>query len=359
MVDSYELSLSELCSRTGCLRKRKPLGKSSGPDNPIKTIYWYRGFTLLWPANTAYAIGKRVEPSAYWVIEDGGKKIHLNTNKWSGYQDGKSVPQAKLLMAGEQARRGSAMEINHPLWQLVGREWRDLAKLGAVARLFTPQIQTLLDGVAGQRKASDGKIIRVAEKLQMLDTLDSIGSLILAHLQSRLCGDKRAESLWARSIYQGLMIHGGSLIERGVALPLFDLIQEDVLKYEDDQGRRWTYPRSAYLPAVRYLQRFAMEEFGFLPHAMASIEARKFIQDCLSFEGGYGFDLAFALNAFLQPAEGWGADDHLASGLRALGAELFDRACGVLSAGERHRAFPSRYGSFKTRYRLELLHDRP
>lgn len=359
MIDSHELSLGELCSQAGCLRKRKPLGKSTGPDNPIKTIYWYRGFALLWPGRTAYAIGKMVEPSAYWVVEDGGKRVHLNTNKWSGYQHGMSVPQAKLLMAGELARPGSAMEINHPIWQLAGRAWGDLDKLSDVARLFDPQIQSLLDAVVGLRQTSDAKIVRVTEKLQRLDTLDSLGSLMLGHMRSRIHGDKRAASIWARGIYQALMIHGRALIARGVALPLFDLIQEDVLSGEHEQGRRWTYPRSAYLSAVQYLQHFAVDELGVALDAMDGMTARMFVQKCLSFEGGYGFDLAFAFNPFLQTIDGVREPGRSPSTQPALGKDHFDRACDVLGRGARHRAFPSVGREFKTPYRLELIHDRP
>lgn len=359
MIDSYELSLSELCSRTGCLRKRKPLGKSSGPDNPIKTIYWYRGFALLWPGRTAYAIGKMVEPSAYWVVDDCGKRVHLNTNKWSGYQHGMSVPQAKLLMAGELARPGSAMEINHPIWQLAGRAWGGLDKLGDVARLFDLQIQSLLDAVVGPRHASDVKIIRVAEKLQRLEALDAIGALIFAYLRARLHGDKRATAIWARGIYQALMIHGSALIARGVALPLFDLIQEDVLSGEHEQGSQWTYPRSAYLSAVRYLQYFAMDELGVALDAMDAMTARMFVQKCLSFEGGYGFDLAFAFNPFWQSIAGSQAGGNSASTQSASGKERFDLACDVLGSGMRRRAFPSVWSEFNTGYRLELIHDWP
>lgn len=248
------MSLVDFCTNTKTPLKRSSAGKCRGPADALRTIYWYRSIAAEIPGISVYALGKLIAPAEYKVDTSLGRRIHTHSNKWIRYANGTAVPQPTLLAAAEAKFPGSEVQINHPLWRLLDREYTTHSQLARVRSGFAPHVQIEINSFAGSSRWSDPFLaILHAKKLLLLATLDALGAVVYLLYEAKLVRDTLAQAGWVHCAYGALHMHGAELVKHGVALPLFHLLQENLLGPVEHGGRRYTYPSGYYLPVIELL----------------------------------------------------------------------------------------------------------
>lgn len=223
MTASARSSLRALLQQAKRPLESNPGRRVDRPTDLIRIIYWYRGLSLRLKTQSHYEVGKRIEPAAYWVTEDG--RSHYHRNKWSKYAIGKHRPNMGLIQRADAICPGSAIEINHVLWKMLrqrptGRVEIEKLEAGlcARARQILLRWETQCIGTRGQVNEP------FARQLQMLDCLDSFAAMQLQCERAWLAGDSEVAFEWVRRIYAGFFVHGVELLNRGITRPLMDLI---------------------------------------------------------------------------------------------------------------------------------------
>lgn len=256
VIDTAMMSLVDFCTNAKTPMKRSATGKCRGPADALRTVYWYRAITAESAGISAYALGKLIAPAEYKVDASLGRRIHTHSNKWIRYANGTTVPQPTLLAAAEAKFPGSEVQINHPLWRLLDREYSSQSQLARVKSGFAPHVQIEINSVTGPARWSDAFLaILHVKKLLLLTALDALGAVVYLLHEAKLGRDTLAQAGWVHCAYCALHMHGAELVKHGVALPLFHLLQENLLGSVEHGGRRYTYPSGYYLPVIELLVR--------------------------------------------------------------------------------------------------------
>lgn len=254
VIDTARMSLVDFCTNAKTPMKRSATGKCRGPADALRAVYWYRAITAESPGISAYALGKLIAPAEYKVDASLGRRIHTHSNKWIRYANGTAVPQPKLLAAAEAKFPGSEVQINHPLWRLLDREYLSHSQLARVKSGFAPHVQIEINTVTGRARWSDPLLaIQYAKKLLLLAALDALGAVVFLLHEAKLGRDTLAQAGWVHCAYGALLMHGAELVKHGVALPLFHLLQENLLGSVEHDGWRYTYPSTYFLPVIELL----------------------------------------------------------------------------------------------------------
>lgn len=283
MKDSSELSLVDFCALAKTPLKRNRVGKSRGPADALRTVCWYRYLASERPGITAYALGKLVEPDAYKVDWDGKSRLHMHSNKWIRYARGAAVPQSAIVASLDGKYPGSAALINNPVWLLIDRQFSSLGQLARVKTCFVPQVQLAIDAVTPPSQWTFPELAALyATRLILLDPLDSLGAITYLLWQSKLREDTFAQVCWARCAYSAMLIHGADLRAFGIALPMFELLKQNLLCAVEHESNGLDYPSSLYLLSVELLGSFYIKH----PRKHRG-KMREFIYQACTLEHGY------------------------------------------------------------------------
>ena len=255
--DSSELSLADFCARAQTPLNRNLAGKSRGPADALRTVCWYRYLASKTQGISAYAFGKRVEPEGYKVDEINGRRIHSHSNKWIRYSQGRAVPQGALIATADMKYPGSAAVINHPVWLLIERQFLSLDQLNAVKSCFSPRVQIEIDAIKSlpPYKSPSFAIFEV-KWIILMDPLDALGAIAYLLCLAKLRDDTYAQACWVTCAYRAMLIHGPELRLLGIALPMFELLKNNLLLAVKHNGEHWDYPTCHYLHAVELLVKF-------------------------------------------------------------------------------------------------------
>lgn len=259
MIETSSLSLIQICALAKRPRFRSPTGKSQGPADALKTIYWFRELADWYRATSPYALGKRLEPEGYVVSGEKGSQTHMHRNKWSRYARGESVPQANLL---HRINRFSDVII-HPLWDLLDRPPTNSLALANALRRFSPEVQIKIGKIRGvlYLPLNVGVSVRV-EHTSDLSPIDALGANVYLLCEANIL-DKFPKFEIVKSIYLVMLTRGAEFYERGVSRSLFELIQKNLIHKTIELGAALSYSPVCY---VRALKIFNAVRDGFVAH---------------------------------------------------------------------------------------------
>lgn len=245
------LSLDKICELANKPRSRNAFGKSQGPVDAIKTIFWYRGLANRIKANSPYALGKILEPDGYRVVGEAGSRIYIHRNKWVRYARGESVPQSKLVLKIEDAYENSAAEISHPLWRLLERPPSSRVEFEMLLKNFRPDVQLKIREI---RQIlifpMDHDVVIRGEHLKDLSAIDALGALLYL-LHERNASGRWGISSFVKNIYLLIMVRGQEFYERGVLRSLYEMLQETILNRVVDDGCALVYPWPYFFRALK------------------------------------------------------------------------------------------------------------
>jgi len=247
------MPLQTFCELAERPRRRNDSGKSQGPADAIKVVYWYHLLRELDPVATPYAIGKLIEPAGYSREGEPGSRTHAHRNKWSKYSVGYSTPHPTLIEAAELRCIGSRAAISHPIWSLLDRSFKTTAELMRHASRFSRDAQIEI----GQLSTLKSPLTKVfAYNVYLMEPLDCLGILIFLLHKARLEGNSFVQVEVVHAVYKALVLHGFELKARGVARPLFELIRDDHLHSVLHNGFLLSFRASDYLKVLDLFERF-------------------------------------------------------------------------------------------------------
>lgn len=281
--NTSELSLVDFCALAKTPLERSRAGKSRGPADALRTVCWFRYLASETPGISAYALGKLAEPSAYKVDAIDKNRIHTHSNKWIRYSRGTAVPQSALVARSDEKYPGSAALINHPVWLLIDRQYSSLGQLARVKTSFAPQVQLEIDAAKSPSQWSSPEFaILYVRKLVILEPLDALGAIAYLLWQAKLRIDTSAQAGWVRCLYGAMLVHGADLRSLGIALPMLELLKQNLLDSVKHDGNRLDYPSNLYLLSIELLDRFYAEcQLGY------GRSRREFLYDACTIRHGY------------------------------------------------------------------------
>lgn len=311
-IDTARLSLSEFC---GIARWRTPAPSSGRARRDIAdalaTVYWYQWIRWASPARTPYAVGRTVEPDAYWSSDDGER---FHRNKWPKYARGWHRPHATLVERAERVFPGSARQIRHVLWEILKQPPSAAASVSRLERMLRPEVQSLIQGWRPKiLSRKNGSVKQLAIRLERLSDLDGLAGMLLQLQAARIEGRSEMACQWASHAYRCLVLLGPQLAQYGIARPLFDLIELRFLHDVSHEGWRYRFPASRYLAAIEFAFDVTWHIKGVNGYALTRAQQIVHMQKVLN--GRYGFECQMALNPFRHAVPGraplsadlWGA----------------------------------------------------
>jgi hypothetical protein len=207
----------------------------------------------------------------------------MHPNKWIRYARGTAVPQRALIEVVDARYPGSAAAINHPLWLLMDRQFPSLGQLARVKTYFAPQVQVEIDAVGSTPQwESPHLAILYVKKLILLEPLDALGAIVYLLWHAKLRADTFAQASWVRCAYIAMLVHGAELLSFGIALPMFELLKQNLLSAVEHNGTRFDYPSRHYLLGVELLGNL-YRHWGFGPLQ----NRRKFLYDASTSKHGH------------------------------------------------------------------------
>jgi len=266
----------------------------------LRTAYWFERLRADTDRDTAYALGKHLQPATYRKNAKGDAYHH---NLWPKYASGKHAPSPALLDEIDRQVPGSKGHFRHALFDAVELT-TDLGRGGdELLQRLHPSVQHAVF----QRSALKHRVYRrrdsLARTLALLEPqgdLDALAAgVVLLREAQEAHADERAFQI-GDSLYRTLIIActGTQAIFIRAELALLVLIL--ILPLAESRGRRFV-PDLAYF--LRSCERLNTVILG-LEDSNQIGGARK---DCLRamrrvLHGDFGDDLRFGLMAKLAPA---------------------------------------------------------
>ena len=337
VIATEQFSLAEFCIYAGFSGPAETTGSNRRDvTDALATVSWYRRLNQLSEWARPYAIGLKIEPEAYWNTAEHER---FHRNKWPKYARGLHRPQEPLVCAAEHAFPGSAVELSKPIWLILKHPPASLHQITKFEEMLDLSVRLEISRWCPRVQASkNGSIKRFAGALERVASLDALTAMILQCHKALLLGESEAACKWVAQIYRGLLILGVQLCSRGIALPLFELLELRLLKDVSHGGWRYYFPATRYLDALGVMSE-ALWHIEGRPYSSMS-DAQKTIYTRKTMDGDLGWDLKFALNPVCLPcSEGalmWDSD------LRPFqeGINLFVWAWNMHRSGRAHPQIP-------------------
>jgi len=336
VIATERFSLPEFCAYSGFAgTARNAGGARRDVVDAVSTVAWVRQLQQRSKWASPYAVGMAVEPEAYWK----GARERFHRNKWSKYERGLHRPHPSLVERAEQRFPGSAKELNSVIWDILKRPPSSPRGVAELEQRLDPEVRLAITRWLPRIQASkNGSIQRLASVLESLATLDGLAAMLLQCHAARLTGDTETACRWVWHIYRGLVMLGGFLRTRGIAQPLFELIEERMFKDVAHQGGRYYFPAALYIETIGDLSNILWHIEGVPYTSMSERERRSYMQRIL--DGDFGWDLKFAFNPVRRPLPGVTdiEEDDARNSLR--GMHLFLWAWNMRRSFEAHPQFP-------------------
>jgi hypothetical protein len=254
---------------------------SRDPVDTLRTKYWYEGLRQYLRVSTAYAVERKLEPSAFKKNQD---EIPIHRNKWWRYRCGLHTPNASTVERAENVVRGSAKELNHVLWQALRPDPPTPLQAHGMLRRVAPELQIILFEQDHLRIHGGGRFLG---KLEHRASLDALACLtILLRLNHRHGSYERVWE-YAHYVFRMLLMLGQEFDRRELANELFQLYVTRIFVLARWKGKRFfledydlsacseilyhmaintNYTKGKWIDwneRVRYMRRIMKGDFGF------------------------------------------------------------------------------------------------
>lgn len=100
---------------------------------------------------------------------------------------------------------------------------------------------------------------------------------------------------------------GPDLCAKGIARPLFDLLELRIFRHASHQGWAYTFPSELYIEAVSVISNALWHIEGIPFSSMTTSQKRELTQGIL--DGQFGWDLRYLLNPFRRPTSSVSGQD--------------------------------------------------
>lgn len=255
-IDFSLLSLEEFSEKCGFANAGKTRTRVRRDlTDAMRGMYWYHGVRRAMGIASAYGLERRIEPEAFKVSADG-KRHHRN--KWPSYRSGRRVPSRALVDRVEVYCPGTSAEMNSVLWPALSSKALSVTAIDALILRLDLRIQGVVrrNGTRYQRgKDARGAVDqRLADTLERHASLDALAAIVLMLRRASVLGHNETAYIWGRQAYRMLMLLGLQLLDRGIARPLLELMQQRIFPMATWSGVGYWMPTPSFLSAARGLQ---------------------------------------------------------------------------------------------------------
>ena len=217
----------------------------------LATLRWWRWLHLKSGGASPYAVGRSVEPEAYWG-ENSGERFHRN--KWAKYARGRHKPSERTLLNADRVFPGSAKEYRLAIWEILKRPPQSATSVAAMAsKLEAAVARQVVLWLSDEERFSGESTDHLVGALECVASMDSLGGLMLVCYSALNAGQVKVARDLVRGIYRIAQLLGPELLMLGVARPFMDLLEQRFLCHAVYDGRRWFMSANAYMTTVAFL----------------------------------------------------------------------------------------------------------
>ncbi|EGW23136.1 hypothetical protein [Methylobacter tundripaludum] len=221
------------------------------PIDVLRVRFWYEGVRSQMGCSTA----KRLELH-FWSQEDPDFMEKDPPGKWARYKLGKNTPRPSLINKVEKEVAGSAKELDHPLWKVLGFEEK---ALGNIDEWFKKLDQEVMEIVFRSTRPTPQLLqsfsLTLCRQLVRLGNLDSLTALLLYWHKSRRKDKIDQTQILVRQIYKILLIIGMEFYLRGLAEAFFELFRDKVFEKTNWGNQTFAMDYRHYFQGIRLLTR--------------------------------------------------------------------------------------------------------
>lgn len=224
------------------------------------------------------------------------QKREISLAQPSGLPKLAQLVQKDLVVArAEAVFPGTSQELTTTLWSLLRRPPSTLDEVAELQRRLCSDIRGLLDQWRPRiEKRKNGSISGFADAIERRAGLDALAAVGLLCTEARLNGRSELALRWAACLHRCLLLQGTSLLAKGIARPLVELLEKRVLSAVEHEGWSQYFPPAMFVEAVRWLTSVVWRIEGLSYETMDSPKRCKTLQAVL--DGKHGWDLQFGLN---------------------------------------------------------------
>lgn len=319
-IDTERLSLAEFRAVARIAPPAETAAQSRRDIADVfATVYWSRWVRRASGCPSPYAVGRAVEPDAYWSA-GGGERLHRN--KWSKYERGLHCPHDTLVDKAERIFPGSARRFRHVLWTILKQPPRSERLITEFEAKLGPDVHSLiLKWPPRILRGASTSLGPLPKKLERVADLDALAAMILQIHAARLTGQTMAAHRWAYHLYRCLLLFSDDLRQCGIAQPLFELIQFHLLKNVSHRGCQYYFPAPLYIAASDYLSDILRQISGTAYPALDRTQRVRFMQ--LTLDIYHGLACRSALNPFLRVTSNEAPPSESCQRVASIGRQLF------------------------------------
>lgn len=240
-VETKDLTVDEF--REMSLSRRKRTFRKTHITDSFRTVAWYNLSNPPWRRISASKMGEAVE---------GKPDV---TAKWLGYKWGRYVPSIPMARKVEELHPGSLRILEHVLWAAIRT---DLPYTSALAEQWLqrlhPEIQLIVlkHGVMlATEKWNDPRSNSTGLKmLEARASLDALACLIIQLRAANEAHNTTGAHQLGRYICRMMLALGSALSAYGLARPLGEYIEREILPLAAHRGCHYTFWHNGYQNAI-------------------------------------------------------------------------------------------------------------
>jgi len=217
-------------------KNKQKIPRSLDPIQILRVRYWYEGVRI----RLGYTQAKQIE-NHFRAKLDPNFLEKDPSGKWSRYKLGKNTPLAGLIENVNREADGSAMEINHILWDVISLHETDVVTIDTWLNqlngtevgniVFQPKLRDL-----GQWEPINKLSSPHFRKLLEVGNFDSLAALVLYWHKAKINGRGDQQPL-AYTIFELLLIFGYELDRRKLLNEFFEVFRVKIFENMDwDDG---------------------------------------------------------------------------------------------------------------------------
>lgn len=233
----------------------KKIPRASDQLESFRVRFWYEGVQI----GLGYTQAKQVE-RYFGLKEDPNFMEKDPPGKWNRYKLGKTTPQPRLVSTVDKEIEGSAREINHPLWKVLGLNGKGLnldeyfneldSEVKAI--VFSPKIQRPAEQMLNEKFS-----LIFYRKLVRVGNLDSLTALVLYWHKAQLKNNIGHTRYLARFIFDVLLMIGNEFWLRGLIKEIFEIFKINVFEKTDWGNATFVMSHKQYWNKVCFLSRLS------------------------------------------------------------------------------------------------------
>lgn len=266
----------------------------------LRTALWFADVSSRLNATTVYEVEHTLEPEAFGKNGDGD---YFHRNKWTKYKVGKHTPNDSLVARVDTRLPGTERILNHVLWEVLQTQQEIDGHTSDWLRQLVPDIQQIIfkthsygTGNSHQRLIPNRRMLIMLERRA---GIDSLACLTILLRESCVQGESAHTFDIGRSLYRVLLILGTTIPIGKIYLELLDVYRARIYSMARHKGLRFRFEDFDFMEATHLLRELllALEDnnrsgvrWGDSVRAM-----------CKLLDGGYGFDVKFALDPPIGP----------------------------------------------------------